>query len=227
MLVRARMTPDPITVHPETSYDDALSLLREHKIRRLPVVDNQGHLVGMVVEKDLLYASPSPATTLSVFEIHYLLSKLQVKEIMTKRVITVEEECPLEEAARIMVDQKIGSLPIMRGNQLVGIITETDIFAIMAEALGGRSKGLRVSLRCADAKGELAALTAEIARQGGNIISLVTFWGDSPAKREITFKIEEVDRDEMIAGLKKTGAEILDVREVGEEYRPVLYTSGK
>ncbi|HEX7588856.1 MAG TPA: CBS domain-containing protein, partial [Anaerolineae bacterium] len=156
MLVRERMTPNPIVVHLDTPFEDALQLLREKKIRRLPVLDKQGNLVGIVVEKDLLYASPSPATSLSVFEVHYLLSKLLVKDVMTHRVITVGEDCPLEEAARIMVDHKIGSLPIMRGKEVVGIITETDIFRSMAEALGGRAKGVRVALQVPNQMGELA-----------------------------------------------------------------------
>src|SRR5512142_3299395 len=155
MLVRTRMTANPIVVHPDTSFEDALQLLREKKIRRLPVLDKNGKLVGIVVEKDLLYASPSPATSLSVFEVHYLLSKLQVKEIMTRPVITVDEECPLEEAARIMVDRKIGSLVVMRGDQVVGIITETDIFGTMAEVLGGRTQGLRITVRVPNVKGVL------------------------------------------------------------------------
>src|SRR5512146_3310161 len=156
MLVRTRMTANPITVNPDTSFEDALQLLREKKIRRLPVVDKQGNLVGIVVEKDLLYASPSPATSLSVFEVHYLLSKLQVKDVMTKRVITVGEEAPLEEAARIMVDHKIGSLPIVRDRKVVGILTETDSFKTMAEALGGREQGVRISILVGEAKGQLA-----------------------------------------------------------------------
>jgi acetoin utilization protein AcuB len=225
MLVRERMTPNPITIHADASFDEALRLIREKKIRHLPVVDKQGNLVGIIVEKDLLHASPSPATTLSAFEIPYLLARLHVKEIMQKRVITVEEDCPLEEAARIMVDQKIGSLPVMRGAQLVGIITETDIFRVMAEALGGRVKGLRLTVRIPEAKGELAALTGEIARQGGNIVSLVTFWGADPTQREITMKLQEVKREDLIPALEGKGAEVMDVREVGGEYRPKLISS--
>ncbi len=221
MLVRERMTPNPITVRPETSYDEALRLIRDKKIRRLPVVDRQGRLVGIVVEKDLLYASPSPATSLSVFEIHYLLAKLQVKEIMTKKVFAVDEECPLEEAARIMVDHKIGSLPVLRGDQLVGIITETDIFGTMAEVLGGRTPGLRVSVRVPNKKGMIAALTAEIARQGGNIISLVTSWGGGATHEpEVTFKLQDVNQAGLIPALEKAGATIVDVREISNAYEP-------
>lgn len=225
MLVRKRMTCNPVVVHPDTSFEDALQLLRTKKIRRLPVVDKDGALVGIVVEKDLLYASPSPATSLSVFEIHYLLSKLQVKDVMTKRVIAIDEDCPLEEAARIMVDHKIGSLPVLRERQLVGIITETDIFRVMAEALGGRAKGLRVTVGVLEAKGELAKVVDEIVRLGGNIVSLATFWGDDPQHREITVKVQDVKRDALLAALDKVGVQVKDIREIAAEYQPCLISS--
>ncbi len=225
MLVRERMTPNPITVYPDTPFEEALHLLREKKIRRLPVVDRQGQLVGIVVEKDLLYASPSPATALTVFAIPDLLSQLQGKEIMTKRVLTVDEDCPVEDAARIMLDQKIGSLPVLRGHQLVGIITETDLFKVMAESLGGRAKGLRITVRVPEGKGELASLTGEIARLGGNIVSLTTFWGSDPQQREITMKLQEVDREALTAALARAGAEVIDIREINNEYRPQLLSS--
>ncbi len=225
MLVHERMTPNPVTVHPNTPFEDALHILRDKKIRRLPVVDNQGNLVGIIVEKDLLYASPSPATSLSVFEIHYLLSKLEVKDVMTKRVITVGEDCPLEEAARIMVDHKIGSLPVLRDRKVVGIITETDVFRIMAEALGGRAKGLRVTVRVPEKKGELALLTAEVARLGGNIVALATFLGADPQHRQITVKVEGVKRDDLLGAFQKVGVEIEDVREINAEYQPQLVSS--
>ncbi len=225
MLVRERMTKNPVVVNPDTSFEDALQLLREKKIRRLPVVDKQGNLVGIVVEKDLLYASPSPATSLSVFEVHYLLSKLQVRDLMTKRVITATEDCPLEEAARIMVDHKIGSLPIVRDRQVIGIITETDIFKIMAEALGGREKGVRIAMRIPEAKGELAKVAAQVAELGGNIVAVASFLASDAQHREITMKIQGAKRDDLVAALESCCAEIIDVREVNAEYQPKLISS--
>lgn len=225
MLVRERMTRNPVIVHPETPFEDALQLLREKKIRRLPVVDKQGDLVGIVVEKDLLYASPSPATSLSVFEVHYLLSKLQVKDVMTKRVIAVGEDCPLEEAARIMIDHKIGSLPVVQSKQVIGIITETDVFKVMVEALGGRAKGVRIALRVPNQKGVLANLAGKTAELGGNIVSLAVFLSGDAQHREITLKVQDVDREALVKTLEKTGGQIIDVREVNAEYQPQLISS--
>jgi acetoin utilization protein AcuB len=225
MLVRERMTQNPVTVGPDTSFADALQILREKKIRRLPVIDKQGELVGIIVEKDLLYASPSPATSLSVYELHYLLTKLQVREVMTKRVIAVGEDCPLEEAARIMVDHKIGSLPIVRGKQVVGIITETDLFKTMAEALGGRAKGLRITVRIHELKGELAKVASKITELGGNIISVAMFLGSDSQHRELVVKVEDVKRDVVVAALEKMGDQLIDVREISVEYQPTLISS--
>ena len=225
MLVRERMTQNPVTVNPETSFADALQILREKKIRRLPVIDKQGELVGIVVEKDLLYASPSPATSLSVYELHYLLSKLLVREVMTKRVIAVGEECPLEEAARIMVDHKIGSLPIVRGKQVVGIITETDLFKTMAEALGGRAKGLRITVRIHEVKGELAKVAGKVFELGGNIISIAMFLGSDAQHRELVIKVEDVKRESVVAAFEKMGDQLIDVREISTEYQPTLISS--
>ncbi len=225
MLVKERMTPNPVTVHPETPFQDALKLLRDKKIRRLPVVDNHGNLVGIIVEKDLLYASPSPATSLSVFEVNYLLAKLQIKDIMTKRVLTVGADCPLEEAARIMIDHKIGSLPVVTDHKVAGIITETDIFKAMAEALGGRAKGVRVTLRIPEKKGQLAMLTSEVAKMGGNIVSLATFLGTDPQHREIAIKVQDVKRDDLVNAFKKAGEEIVDAREIVSEYEPKVISA--
>ena len=225
MLVRERMSAHPVIVHPDTSFGDAMELLRAKKVRRLPVVDDKGALVGIVVEKDLLKTAPSPATTLSVYEIPYLLSKLKIKDIMIKRVITVEEDWPLEEAARVMVEHKIGSLPIVRGNQLVGIITETDIFRAMTLALGGEPQCLRVMVRVPDVKGELAKLASEVARLGGDIRSLVTLVGKESKQGEITMKVLGVKRDDLVKALEKIGIQVVDVREVGTKYEPRLISS--
>jgi acetoin utilization protein AcuB len=214
MLVGERMTKRPITIHPETPIDEALKLMRDSKVRRLPVVDKRGKLVGIVAEKDLLYVSPSPATSLSVYELHYLISRIKVQDVMAKDVITATEYTPLEEAARIMADNKIGSLPVMRDGKLVGIITETDLFKIFLELLGAREKGVRLTMLVPEEKGMLATITRDIAEMGGNIISLGTFLGEDPSNRLITVKVEEVDQGELVSAMEALGMEIVDVRKI-------------
>ena len=213
MLVKERMTHNPVTIREETSLDDGLKIMRDNKVRRLPVLDKNGGLVGIVSEKDLLYASPSPATSLSVWEIHGLLARIKIKELMTKNVITICEDCPIEEAARIMVDNKIGGLPVMRGEQLVGIITETDLFKIFLELLGARTQGTRFTLQIPEKKGMLAALAKQVFESGGNIVALVQFLGDDPSNRSITMKVQDVDKEELWPKLEKLGIRLVDVRE--------------
>jgi len=214
MLVRDRMSRHPITVRPDVPIHEALQIMRREKIRRLPVLDENDRLVGIVAEKDLLYASPSSAKALNVYELQYLLAKLTVGDVMTRNVITTTEFTPLEEAAKVMVDNKIGALPVMRGDQLVGIITETDIFKVFLELLGAREKGLRLTLLVPEAKGVLASLTGTIAELGGNIIALGTFKGEDPTNRIVTVKVEDVDKDKLLSAIRSLILEVLDVREV-------------
>jgi acetoin utilization protein AcuB len=199
---------------PDTAVDVTLRRMREEKVRRFPVVDNDGKLVGIVSEKDLLYAAPSPATSLSIYELHYLYSRLTVAQVMTRDVITVGENDPLEEAARIMADNKIGGLPVTRGDKLVGIITETDVFKTFMEMMGARDQGIRLTLLCPDQRGELAALTGAVADLGGNIISLGTFWGEDATNAIITIKVAGVGKDEIVEKIKPHVLEVIDVRDV-------------
>lgn len=214
MLIKERMSRHPITVTPDTSLFDALRIIRDEKIRRLPVLDSAGKLVGIISEKDLLYASPSPATTLSIYEMNYLISKIKIKELMTTRVITVEDDCPLEEAARIMVDNNISSLPVMSGGTLVGMVTESDLFKIFIELLGARQKGLRVTILMTEGVGVLAKLTSGLAALEADILALGTFSGDEPNNREIVFKVQGVEKEAVEALVQELHAEIVDIRSI-------------
>jgi acetoin utilization protein AcuB len=193
--------------------DEALKMMRDNKVRRLPVIDKDGQLMGIVSEMDLLYASPSPATSLSVYEIHYLMARITVQDVMTKEVISIEEDTPLEEAARIMVDNKIGGLPVVRNGTLVGIITETDLFKIFLELLGAREKGVRLTLQVPNEKGVLASITSQIAQMGGDIISLGTFLGEDPTEGLLTVKVAEVPQDQLVEALETPERKLVDVRQ--------------
>lgn len=208
MLVTHRMTRDPITISPDTTFPDAFRTIREQGIRYLPVVDRRGRLVGIVTQTDLLQASPSAATTLTVFEMNYLLARLKVREVMSEP-ITVPEDAPLEEAARIMVEKRIGCLPVMRDGVLVGIITETDIFKAFVETLGAGDAVLRLTLRVPNRPGELARMTAVIADLGGNLHSVASFRGEDPQHVYIAFRIGGVDEDVLLPALEEMGEEVV------------------
>ncbi len=213
MLVGERMSRPPIIIGPEMSIHDALALFKKEHIRRAPVIKG-GKLVGIVSEKDLLNASPSPATTLSVWEMHYLLSKLTAAEVMTKNVITVSEDTPIEEAARIMADNKIGGLPVVKGSRVVGIITETDLFKMFLELMGAREKGVRVTALIEDKPGTLAKITRAIADAGGNFIAFGQFVGEDVSSRVLTFKINGMEQAQVKKALSPLVSKIWDIREV-------------
>ncbi len=213
MLVRERMSRRPVTIPAGTPVTDALRTMRRRGVRRLPVLDDNGRMVGIVSEKDLLYAAPSPATSLSIYELHDRLTRLTVDEVMSREVITVGPDTPLEEAARIMTDHKIGGLPVMEDGRLVGIITETDIFKVFLEMLGARDSGLRLTLDIPERKGEMARLTTAIAELGGNILALGTFLGDDPTTAVVTVKVEDVSLEQLQAAMADLDLTIVDARE--------------
>jgi acetoin utilization protein AcuB len=215
MFVRERMSSPAVTITPETTFQDALKLMRDRKFRRLPVVDEDGRLVGIVSERDLLHASPSPATSLSVFEINYLLWKLKIADMMTHNVISIASDAPIENAAGLMVSNKVGGLPVVdRDNKVIGLITETDIFRAFVELLGGGEKGLRLTLSVPSGSGTLAKLATAITELGGVILSVGSLDRETDGKREVIVKVRGVKRDEVIAAMERLGDHVLDAREV-------------
>ncbi|MCJ7710227.1 MAG: CBS domain-containing protein [Chloroflexi bacterium] len=213
MLVKERMTRQAIVAAPDLPILDALHLMRQEHIRRLPVVDKSGRLVGIVSDRDLLLASPSPATSLSAWELTHLLAKVTLRDVMSKKVITVTEDTPLEDAARIMADSKIGGLPVVRNGSLVGIITETDLFKLFLELLGAREPGVRVTAFVQNVPGEMAKLTRAVTDCGGNIIAMAAFAGTDPSNRRVLVKANGVSREDLVAALTPVVTEIEDVRE--------------
>ena len=213
MLVEGRMSHPVITVSPKMPMQEAHKLMRDEKIRRLPVVDDRGRLVGIVSESDFLHASPSDVSSLSVWEMNYMLSKVTVEKIMTRQVITTQNDTPIEEAARVMVDSKIAGLPVLKSGELVGIITETDLFKVFLEMLGAREPGIRLSVLVRNVPGTLAELTSSISDSGGNLMALGTFLGESTENREITLKVTGMDKDALESAVQGHVERVLDIRE--------------
>ncbi|MEA3352128.1 MAG: CBS domain-containing protein [Chloroflexota bacterium] len=214
MLVKNRMTPNPITITTDTPIADALDWMRREKVHRFPVVDKEDKLLGIVSHTDLLYASPSPVTSLNVWEITYLLNKVKVKETMTKDVITVEEDCPIEDAARLMNDNNIGGLPVIRDEVVVGIITESDIFKTFLELMMARDKGVRLTALAPNFKGSLAQISSTITEQGGLILALNTFLGEDPTNWGCHLKVADISKDKLIEIIKPLVVKIMDVRDI-------------
>jgi acetoin utilization protein AcuB len=205
MRIRDIMTKNPITAESETLVLEAQKMMREHNIRRLPIVD-KGKLTGIITQHDLLAAAPSPATSLSIYELNYLLSKMKVKEIMKKNPVTVGPETPFEEALRIGQERKIGSFPVVENGKLVGITTESDIVRVLTRALGIREEGSRVTIEGLGGKlGELQKIISIVDQHQTVILSMMTF--PRPEKKDwmIVLRLKTTNPDPIVKDFKKGG----------------------
>ena len=215
MIIARRMTRNPVTASPDMSIGEASDLMKREKVHRLPVLDKDKNLVGVITEKDILHASPSPASSLSIHEMAYLLSRLTVKKLMTRDPVTISEDTPVEEAARLMSDQDLSCLPVVKeGNKLVGIVTKSDMFRILLELFGARHYGVRLSFLVEDKPGTIARISAALANKGLDIISFGTFAGTDATNAICTIKVQGCTQQELVEIMKPLVAEILDVREV-------------
>ncbi len=212
MLVKDRMTSPVLTITPDVSIQDALASMRNDKVRRYPVLDKHGKMIGIVTESDLLNAKPSEATTLSMWEISTLLSKITVERVMTEDVITTTEDCPIEEAARVMSDNHISALPVMRGKSLVGMITETDIFHILLELMGARTPGVRLSVEVLNKPGKLHEISGVIQKLGGDLLGMAAIMGSRAETRHLTLKVVGVQPDVLQKAIEPLVEKITDIR---------------
>ena len=224
MIIARRMTRNPVTATPDMSIGEASDLMKREKVHRLPVLDKDKNLVGVITEKDILHASPSPASSLSIHEMAYLLSKLTVRKLMTKDPVTITEDTTVEEAARLMSDQDLSCLPVVNGSKLVGIVTKSDMFRILLELFGARHYGVRLSFlvedkpgtiaRISQAPGTIARISQALADKGLDIISFGTFAGTDPTNAICTIKVQGCTIEDLVEIIKPFVSEILDVREV-------------
>ncbi len=212
MFVGERMSHPVISVTPDVPVHDVLAMFKKEHIRRAPVMKD-GKLAGIVSERDLLNASPSPVTSLSVWEMNYLISKVTVKQVMIKKVKTIDIDTPIEEAARLMADSKFGGMPVVRSGQVVGMITETDLFKAFLELMGARTKGIRVTAEIEDTPGTLAKITKAIADAGGDFISFGQFVGNAPSTKVLTFKVQGLKKSVVEQTITKLVKKFWDIRQ--------------
>jgi acetoin utilization protein AcuB len=174
MLVKEWMTTDPITVTPETSIMKASQIMKENNVRRMPVVDDKGKVVGIITDRDLKEASPSKATTLDVHELYYLLSELKVKDIMSRRVITIKPSDTVEKAAVIMLEHKVTGLPVIDGDNLVGVLSQGDVFRVLTSITGIYRGGTQFAFSLPDKAGTIKEVGDVIRKHGGRMVSILT-----------------------------------------------------
>ena len=205
MRIKDVMTRNPVTADSETLVLDAQKLMKENNIRRLPVVD-KGKLVGIVTKHDLLEASPSPATSLSVFELNYLLAKMKVKEIMKKNPMTLTPDTPFEEALRLGQEKKIGAFPVVENGKLVGITTESDIIRFVTRVLGIKEEGSRITIEGLGGKlGDLEKIVSVANQHHTVILSMMSL--PRPEKKDwlIVLRLKTNDPDPLVKDFKKAG----------------------
>lgn len=213
MLITARMTKNPITASPELTIHQASNIMKQHKIHRLPVLDENKKLVGIISEKDIMLAAPSSATSLSAYEINYLVNKITVNKIMSKNPVSVQVNTSIEEAANIMIDHDFSCLPVMDGDKLVGIVTKKDMFKVLLEMLGSRQFGTRVEFVVDDKPGVIAEISSAFAKNGMNIVAFGTFAGDEVGTSLCTIKVSGSKTDEVREIITPFVMEVLDIRE--------------
>ncbi len=212
MIIANIMKGSPMYVTPDMALTDVRELMTKESLERFPVLDEDSNLIGIITKKDLMKADPSSATTLDVYEISYLLSKIKVKKIMQKNVFSVQETEVIEEAARIMAEKNIGCLPVMRDDTLVGMITQEDLFQAMIAMFGAWHQGVRITFELDEKPGQIAKLAQAIADQNGNIISLVTSEGIDVKHKRCTCKTVGISIDELKKILENMNAIVEDLR---------------
>ena len=211
--IREKMQKNPITIGPDASFYEARAIIRDKGIRHLPVVDKHHHLVGLVTDRDIREAAPSDATTLSVHELHYLLGKLKVSAFMTPRdkLLTITPDTIIEKAVQLMHDRRIGCLPILDGEKLLGVFTETDVLDLFVDLFGVKTPGTRITLALQDAPGILHDVLEVVKKQNVNLISVVTPSYTINGKRIVAIRIQTFDHDKIVEELKTSGYEVLSI----------------
>jgi acetoin utilization protein AcuB len=203
MLVRDIMQSKLITIDPKTTLPQAMRLAAERRIRHLPVVQG-GDLIGIVSDRDLKQAMASPATSLEAHELNYLLNRLTVAEIMTRTVITIGPTIPVEEAARLMVQEKISALPVTEAGQLIGIVTETDVLELVVRALGAGTPSTRLGVPLEERPSALVDIVKAIEGAGAPIASIVTLTSRA-GLREAVVRVATLDPTAAVAALEARG----------------------
>lgn len=198
MLVKDWMTTDPITVNPDTSVMKASQVMKENNVRRLPVINDKGQVVGIVTDRDLKEASPSKATTLDVHELYYLLSELKVKDIMSRKVITITAEETVEKAAVIMLEHKVTGLPVVDNGRLMGILSQGDVFRVLTSITGIYRGGTQFAFTLEDRPGSIKEVADVIRKHGGRMVSILSSYDMcEEGTRNVFIRIADMAQDKL------------------------------
>jgi acetoin utilization protein AcuB len=204
MRIRDIMSTNVVTVGEETLVDDATKIMEAHKIRRLPVM-KKDKLVGLVTKHMLLEAAPSPATSLSIHELHYLLAKMTVKEIMVKNPYTISPDMPVEEALQLGQEKGYGAFLVMEKGRLVGVVTESDIVRVMTRVLGVKEKGKRIDIKVSKEFGNFQRIMKILDEDKTVLLSMMTLKDTEEEDWLTILRVESEDAEPIAKELKSAG----------------------
>lgn len=212
MIVKDFMTKNPVYTNPKELISNIKNTMDREKISKMPVLDDAGRLVGVITKTDLKKTMPSEATTLDIYELSYLISKMTAEKVMKRNPITIQKDATIEEAAKLMAEKGISSVIVLDGEVLSGILTKSDLFKAVVDMFGFKYSGVRASVEVDDRCGELARISAAIAEQNGKVVSAITADGSDAGKRILTLKITGISEEQVDSILKSLGAKIKDLR---------------
>lgn len=215
MYVKSRMTANPYTISYNAPINEVIELMREKNLKRVPVVDGE-KVVGMLTQRDIQKVTPTKLTTLSIFELNYLLSKVKVSDAMSKDVISISPDALLEEAATLMREKKVSSLVVVKENKLVGIITESNIFDAFIDLLGFKEAGSRITIEAEDIPGTLANIAEAFSTHNSNITHIAVYRG-SAGKSDVVIRTNSLNTDEIEKKLKEHGYRIVHLTKTTPE----------
>lgn len=211
MLAKDYMTRNVVTVHPQDYLVDVRKSMQDQGIRHIPVVDD-GKLVGIVSLNTIRDAAPSKATDLSIHEVHYLLSKMKISEVMKRDVITCGPEDHVEDIAKIMQTKRIGAVPVVEKGQLMGILTNDDMFRILMKMLGMDTPGKRITLEIESGRGEkLVDIVRTVKDKGKVIKSLLSMESPHSGRQTVLLNLDDSEMDEVVGALAELGFDIQSV----------------
>lgn len=213
MKVKERMTENVVCIDMESSVTEVFYLMKEHNIRRMPVL-SKGKVVGIVTLSDLNKVAPSSATSLSMHEINYLLMKTRIKDVLPKQqeLVSISPDSYIETAAKLMREHKVSGLPVINDQgKLVGIVTETDLFAALIDILSVQRQHSRIDFYTWERQGALAEITGMIAAKGKNILNTVVYYDEKKGLYKLIFRLEELEIEDVVQELKDRGYEVESV----------------
>jgi len=211
--IRERIQRNPVTITPDATFFDAWNLIRQKGVRHLPVVDKNGRVVGIITDRDIRKAAPSGVSSLSVYELNYLLGMLKVSGFMTpkEKLITITPDTLVEEAVQLMHSNKIGCLPVLEEKKLYGIFTETDALDLLVDIFGLKQKGTRLTIALEDKSGTMLEILEVFKKYKVNVISFVSPSFMVEGKRVAAVRIKTEEYKDIVKDLEKAGYPVLSI----------------